>query len=318
MWMCRQIIEAEMMIYTLTLNTAIDMNIHCQGLNPNSVNRTLHTKYSPNGKAINVSIVLHKFAKPTCALGFFGGFSGKYIADELTKMQIETKPCFIDDITRINVFINDGQNEYKLVGKGPFVPNDKKIEMLTIIESLTNNSYLVISGSLPNNIEPEYYDTILNLCNKKNIQVILDISHPKLSELLTYKPLLIKPNDDEVKEIFGFETKTTSQIITTLETLHAQGAQNILLTMGAKGLYFSNGVHIWYCNAIAIKLISSACAGDASLAAFLSEWLPEQQNVEKSMKKAAATGANVAESDGLGLLDKINIYMDQLEVTQLK
>nr|WP_218056169.1 1-phosphofructokinase [Gilliamella apicola] len=307
-----------MMIYTLTLNTAIDMNIHCQGLNPNSVNRTLHTKYSPNGKAINVSIVLHKFAKPTCALGFFGGFSGKYITDELTKIQIETKPCFIDDITRINVFINDGQNEYKLVSKGPFVPNDKKIELLTIIESLVNNSYLVISGSLPNNVEPEYYETILDLCNQKNIQFILDISHKKLSQLLTYKPLLIKPNDDEVKEIFGLETRTSSQIITTLETLHAQGAQNILLTMGAKGLYFSNGVHIWYCNAVAIKLISSACAGDASLAAFLSEWLPEQQHIEKSMKKASATGANVAESDGLGLLDKVNIYMDQLEVTQIK
>lgn len=307
-----------MMIYTLTLNTAIDMNIHCQGLTPNAVNRTSHTEYSPNGKGVNVSIVLHKFDSPTCALGFFGGFSGKYIIDELTKIQVKTKPCFIDDITRINVFISDNENEYKLVSKGPFIPNDKKTEMLTIIESLVNNSYLVISGSLPNNIESEYYEAILNLCNKKNIQVILDISHPKLSDLLSYKPLLIKPNDDEVKEIFGFETKTKSQVIAALENIHAQGARNILLTMGAKGLYFSNGTNIWFCNAVKIKLISSACAGDASLAAFLSEWLPEQQHIEKAIKKASATGANVAESDGLGLLNKINIYMDQLEVTLIK
>ncbi|OCG59513.1 1-phosphofructokinase family hexose kinase [Gilliamella sp. Nev3-1] len=306
------------MIYTLTLNTAIDMNIRCQGLNPNYVNRTSHTQYSPNGKAVNVSIVLHKFLKPTCALGFFGGFSGKYVVDELTKMQIETKPCFIDDITRINVFINDGQNEYKLVGKGPFVPDNKKQELLGLIKSLSSNCYLVISGSLPNNIEPEYYLSILTLCKVKNIQVILDISHPILSDLLAYKPLLIKPNDDEIKEIFGFETQTTSQIITALENIHAQGAQNILLTMGARGLYFSNGTHIWFCNAVKIKLISSACAGDASLAAFLSEWLPDRENIERSMKKASATGANVAESDGLGLLDKICIYMNQIEITQIK
>ena len=122
------------MIYTLTLNTAIDMNIRCQGLKPNSVNRTLHTEYSPNGKAVNVSIVLHKFDKPTCALGFFGGFSGKYITDELTKMQIQTIPCLIDDISRINVFIIDEQNEYKLISKEPFIPDNKKTKILAILK----------------------------------------------------------------------------------------------------------------------------------------------------------------------------------------
>lgn len=306
------------MIYTLTLNTAIDINIRCQGLNPNTVNRTSHTQYSPNGKAINVSIVLNKFGKSTTALGFFGGFSGKYIVDELDKKRIKTIPCWIDEITRINVFINDGKDEYKLVGKGPFVVDEKKTEMLTLIASLCCHSYLVISGSLPNNIEPSYYDLILSLCHKKNIHVILDISHPKLSDLLRYKPLLIKPNNDEVKEIFGLETTNCDQIVFAIKKIHTLGAQNILLTMGDKGLYFSNGSQLWFCNSVAIDLVSSACAGDASLAAFLSVWLPEQNNIELAMKKASATGANVAESDGLGLLNKIDSYMQQLTITAIK
>lgn len=305
------------MIYTLTLNTAIDMNIRCQTLCPNAVNRTQHTEYSPNGKAVNVSIVLNKFNKPTTALGFFGGFSGKYIVEELNKRHINTLPCWIDDITRINVFINDTINEYKLVGNGPFVPEDKKTAMLSLIESLQNNCYLVISGSLPNNIEPNYYDCILSLCQKKNIQVILDISHPILSDLLTYNPLLIKPNDDEIKEIFGLSTHSTTQVINAMKKIHDLGAKNILLTMGEKGLYFSNSQHIWFCPAIPIQLVSSACAGDASLAAFLSLWLPKLNNIEQAMKKAAATGANVAESDGLGLLNKIDNYIQQLTITQI-
>lgn len=306
------------MIYTLTLNTAIDMNIRCQGLNPNSVNRTQHTEYSPNGKAVNVSIVLNKLAKPTTALGFFGDFSGKYIVDQLNKKNINTLPCWIDDITRINVFINDGNHEYKLVGKGPFVVDEKKAEMLTIIDSLDNHSYLVISGSLPNNIEPEYYDLILSLCDKKHIQVILDISHPKLNELLNYQPLLIKPNNDEVLDIFDLPTETLEQVIFAINKIHSLGAQNILLTMGDNGMYFSNREHIWFCNTVPITLVSSACAGDASLAAFLSQWLPDQNNIEIAMKQASATGANVAESDGLGLLDKIDVYMQKLSITQIK
>ena len=244
---------------------------------------------------------MHKFNKTSCALGFFGGFSGKYILDELAKMQIQTIPCLIDDITQINVFISNGKDEYKLVEKGPFVPDHKKTEMLTIIKSLNNDSYLVISGSLPQNIE-----------------IILDISHPILQDLLTYKPLLIKPNNDELTEIFGLTTETTEQVITALEYVHSKGAQNILLTMGSKGLYFSNNKNIWFCNSVSIKQLSSACAGDASLAAFLSEWLPAQSNYKLAMKKASATGANVAESDGLGLLDKISLYINQLEVMQIK
>ncbi|QIQ21849.1 1-phosphofructokinase [Zophobihabitans entericus] len=309
------------MIYTLTLNTAIDMNIRCSGLAPNTVNRTSHTEYSPNGKAINVSIVLKRFSIASTAMGFFGGFSGKYIFDEMIKRDITTKPCWVDDMTRINVFINDGKDEYKLVGKGPFIPEDKKTEMLQQLESLTDCTHLVISGSLPNNVEPEFYTHILTLCERKKIEVILDISHPKLQELLAYKPLLIKPNDDEVKEIFGLETKTEEQILFALQQIHAQGARNILLTLGDKGLYFSNGQHVWFCNSVKIKLVSSACAGDAALAAFLSEWLSastNQESIELAIKKASATGANVAESDGLGLLDKVTTYMHQLTVTQIK
>ncbi len=183
---------------------------------------------------------MHKFNKTSCALGFFGGFSGKYILDELAKMQIQTIPCLIDDITQINVFISNGKDEYKLVEKGPFVPDHKKTEMLTIIKSFNNDSYLVISGSLPQNIEPEYFQFILKIFQSKNIEIILDISHPILQDLLTYKPLLIKPNNDELTEIFGLTIETTKQIIIALEYINSKGAQNILLTMGSKGLYFSN------------------------------------------------------------------------------
>lgn len=310
------------MIYTLTLNTAIDMNIRCDEIKPNFVNRTTHTEYSPNGKAVNVSIVLNKFGGDTTAIGIFGGFSGKYIVDELNKMQINTLPVYVEETTRINVFINDGNQEYKLVGQGPFVSDEKQNEILTLLNSLTNNSYLVISGSLPNNIQPDFYDKILALCEHKNINVILDISHPHLKELLKFKPLLIKPNDDELKEIFNLSTENEQQVIHAINQIHKMGAQNIMLTMGSKGLYFSNQQNIWFCDAVKINLISSACAGDSSLAAFLSEWITPDLNqssstIEFAMKKASAVGANVAESNGIGLLDKFETYIPLLTVKQL-
>ena len=46
------------MIYTLTMNPAVDMNISSQGIRPKVVNRTRDSFYSHNGKGINLTRVL--------------------------------------------------------------------------------------------------------------------------------------------------------------------------------------------------------------------------------------------------------------------
>ncbi|HID4336879.1 TPA: PfkB family carbohydrate kinase, partial [Klebsiella pneumoniae] len=106
------------MIHTLTLNTAIDMNIFCDPLQPAAVNRTRQTEYCPNGKGVNVSLVLHHYQQPTHVMGIFGGFTGRYIVEELRKQHINVTPAWVAEPTRINIFINDGSDEYKLVNPG--------------------------------------------------------------------------------------------------------------------------------------------------------------------------------------------------------
>ena len=114
----------------------------------------------------------------------------------------------MEDLTRINVFLNDGEQEYKFVNGGSFVSRDKQDEMLDIIKSRKDMDYLSISGSLPPGISPEYYEEILSICNDKSVKVILDVSSPKLKELLRFRPYLIKPNDEEIAEIFGIVMKS--------------------------------------------------------------------------------------------------------------
>lgn len=300
------------MIYTLTLNTAIDMNIITKGLLPNKVNRTESVKYSPNGKGVNVSIVLKHNNVPSKIMGIFGGFSGHYIADELIRMNHNILPVWVEEPTRINVFAHDGHNEFKLVSPGSYVSREKQDEIINIIKYASDMEYLVISGSLPPGMELSFYDEILSVLKDKGVKVILDISSFKLKDLLPYNPLLIKPNDDELLEIFGLDVKKQN-IINIMKELHDNGAQNVLLTMGDKGLYFSNNINIYYCDSPQIELVSSACAGDSCLGAFLSEWL-SGSDLQYALKKASATGANVAESEGIGLLDKVEDYIKDINV----
>ena len=48
------------MIYTLTTNPAIDMNISTKGMERAKVNRTFDTVYTPNGKGVNVTLTLKR------------------------------------------------------------------------------------------------------------------------------------------------------------------------------------------------------------------------------------------------------------------
>lgn len=64
------------MIYTLTTNPAIDMNIITDGIRSKYVNRTSTTVYTPNGKGLNVSFVLQHFNVPSTVLGFLAVFPG--------------------------------------------------------------------------------------------------------------------------------------------------------------------------------------------------------------------------------------------------
>ncbi len=305
------------MIYTLTTNPAIDMNICTKGLAPCQVNRTFDEVYTPNGKGLNVSFALQHFGVDSCILGFFGGFSGRYIVDASREKGALVKPVWIEGTTRINIFLNDGTTEYKLVNQGAFVSREKQEELLALLDKAEDMDLLSISGSLPPGISEDFYDEVLSLCRRKGTRVILDISSPRLAELLAYRPLLIKPNDEELKKIFGFSFSKEEETLQAMENLYKRGAQNILLTMGDKGAYFYDGKEARYASARPVKLLSSACAGDAALAGFLSRWLPRPSEVDSALARMAATGANVAESNALGDFGHVDAYEKEIVVRRI-
>lgn len=302
------------MIYTLTTNPAIDMVVHCDKLQPNRVSRTRDAVYIPTGKGVNVSYVLNHYGLPSTALGFFGGFTGEWLKREVSKF-CTVKAIDIEGITRVNVFINAGDDEYVMPNAGAPVPRDKQLEMLDIINGAEDLSLLIVSGSLAPLMETSYYDEVARLCQRKGVDFILDVSDPHLADLVAYEPLLIKPNDEEINEIFGVDVDSPQAIVRALHKVHERGARNILCTLGGNGAYFLDDAHVYYANAAKVKMYSTTCAGDASLAAFLSVWYDDRDAVVPALTKAMATGGNVAMGAGIGDLALVDELEKQIHVT---
>ncbi|AEB07215.1 1-phosphofructokinase [Coriobacterium glomerans PW2] len=307
------------MFYTLTANPAVDMTVSCNGLIPNENIRSGSASYTPNGKGLDVSFALKKFGTESVALGFFAGFTGKFIVEETMNMGCLCRPVWTDGITRINVYINDGESEYGVLNPGAPLTPEYQQELYKVIDTAGNLDCLVVSGSLPPRSTEDFLDQVMEHAQVRGADVVLDLSSKKLEELAEKRPLLIKPNHHELHEIFDLPVRDDEDVRRAMAHLHGIGIQNVLLTMGSKGsAYFSNGEDIWFAQRdFNIKLVSSVCAGDCTLAAFLTKWYEERDNVECAMKLALATGANVAESVGLGDFARVDEYSKRIKVRKL-
>ena len=250
------------MIYTLTANPAIDYNIACDGLAANTVTRTRNAVYTPNGKGLNVSFTLDHYGVDTTILGFFAGFSGEFIVKGAEALGVPVKPVWTDGITRVNVFLNAGPDtEYNMVNAGAAINEANEREMFELIDSLDDMTCLVISGSLPPNTSEGFLAEVLRRVKAKGAEFVLDISSHQLADLIAMEPLLIKPNDDELLDIFGIKVSggDDESVKGAMAELHDKGAKNVLLTLGGAGAYFSNGEHIWFANrTFDVKLLSPA------------------------------------------------------------
>lgn len=314
--------KGKSMIYTLTPNPAIDYNISCDGLQPNTVTRTRDAVYTPNGKGLNVSFTLDHYGVDTTILGFFAGFSGRYIVEGARELGVDVKPVWTEGITRVNVFLNAGPDtEYNMVNAGAAITAADEDAMFDLIDRLDDLDCLVISGSLPPNASEGFLRTAIERVRAKGSRFVLDISSPQLAELLELEPLLIKPNDDELRDIFGIEVVAgdDESVSAAMGELHARGAQNVLLTLGGAGAYFSNGEHLWFANrTFDVEVRSTVCAGDSSLAAFLSVWFSDRDRVEDALRRSMATGANVVECAGLGDFAHVGEYEKGIDIRPVK
>jgi 1-phosphofructokinase len=305
------------MIYTCTLNPAIDLFMDVDSLEPFVVNRTNTEDYQPNGKTINISIMLKRIGINNTALGFIGGFTGKYIDSELQQLGIITDFTEISGMTRVNAFVRAGDKEYKIVNKGPVIPENKKTEIIHKIASIPKGSYLFVSGSIPKGLSDEIYEEISRISREKQLRLILDISSKKLLDCLPYKPYLIKPNKEELASFFGKDDLDDEEILYLSKKLLDKGAERVLVSLGEEGSLYVSGQAIIRVTSPQGKVVNTTCAGDALLGTFVGK-LELGASLEDALIYASAAGAATAFSMGLANLEDVKALIEEIQVNHIE
>lgn len=292
------------MIYTVTLNPAIDYVVGLDAFVSGAVNRCHRENIEFGGKGINVSRVLHQLGVETTALGFIAGFTGQALEQGLQEMGLTTR--FIpasEGMTRINVKIHAGQ-ETEINGIGPRITPCELQQLMTQLGTIEAGDTVVFSGSIPKCLASDTYGKLMD-CLPPQVRTVVDATGEALRCALSRKPYLVKPNLPELEDFFGIPMDTKEKVEFAARKMQEMGAKNVLVSMAAQGamLLDEYGCTHW-AKAPKGEVVNSVGAGDSMVAGFLAA-VAKGDSYDLALRMGIAAGSATAFQTGLADNERI-------------
>ncbi len=281
------------MIYTVTLNPALDKTVQIPSLTLDTVNRITEMRTDPGGKGINVSKVIHKLGGRSTVLALLGGSTGRNIADALEEMGLTCRMTFIPGETRTNLKIvdpvlhtNTDINEPGITVTAAIL--DSMLEEL--ISMLNSGDIVAISGSLPKGAPQDTYYHWVARCKEAGAKVFLDADGALLAAGLKAAPYLVKPNNDELSRLTGNKPETEADLIAAGRSLLDQGVSRVVISMGGEGALYITPDEVIRAEGLKVPVGSTVGAGDSVVAALA---VAEERGLSlaETVRLSTATGA---------------------------
>lgn len=303
------------MIYTITFNPSIDYIVHVEDFRLGDVNRVKRDYKYPGGKGINVSRVLNNMEVKSKALGFIGGFTGEYIKDFLHNEGIDTEFIRVEGDTRINVKLKSNE-ETEINGGGPQIREEDINKLLTKIEKLTENDFIVLAGNVQKTLPRDIYAQIQKRCLDNKVKIIVDTTGEALTMTLKNRPFLIKPNVHELEEIFNTRISSKEEVIYYAEKLLKMGAENVVVSMAGEGALLICDGGVYHAKAPQGIVKNSVGAGDSLIGGFLAKYT-QTFNIVEAFKMGVASGSATAFSHDLCQKDDVKELLDKVTISKI-
>lgn len=278
------------MIYTFTASPCLDYYVLSTApLDIGKTNRADSAHIKAGGKGANVSLALKKLGcGNVITLLAKGGKNGERIVREFVDNGLECKAFEASGESRINLKINAGQIETEMNAVGADISKKVQDEIISYFSKATPDDVIVLAGSIPPTVGEDFYARIIEATNSENIAV--DCTGKALRCALKSKVWLVKPNIDEICELFG-KPVTLNQLPECAKALVDMGARHALVSAGANGAVLACGGKVWAAQAPKGRAVSSTGAGDTMLAAFIHWYKNEKCDINTAFKMAVAAGS---------------------------
>ena len=304
------------MIIKVTLNPALDYQIPLERFEPGAIQWFSQSAFIPGGKGVNVSMLLSSLGVENRALGIAAGFTGREIVRLVEEAGCKTDFVLLEEgLSRVNVKLRTADGvETAFNGKGPQISSQAVDAFLNKLSGLSGEDVLVLSGSLPAGLPETAFPRLLETVRKAGARLVVDMSGDPLLAALPYRPYLIKPNDEELREIFSLEGPlSVLEVKEYAGRLQHMGARNVIVSLGAKGaLLLEESGRCLFCHGVRGDAVSTVGAGDSLVAGTLFG-LGLHGTLEGGLKWGVAAGSATAFQEGIATGDQVKAQFPAVE-----
>ncbi|QYR21842.1 1-phosphofructokinase [Paenibacillus sp. sptzw28] len=308
-------------VITVTMNPALDKTVTVEQLVHGGLNRIKELRTDAGGKGINVAKVLKHFSLDVAAAGLYAGYQGQILLAKLKSLGIQSLLLEAEGETRTNLKVIDEQTKQTTELNEPGFSADRDIlEQFTaqFEAEAANASFVVLGGSLPPGVPPDFYKSLIEIANARGTKTILDADGEAFSHGIEAAPFAVKPNIHELESLFGQTFTSEEEIVSAARTLIDKGIQYVAVSMGAKGSIILGKNEAVRAIPFPITPLSTVGAGDSMVAAMVYCFL-HGKTLEDTARWTSAAGTVTASKPGTQVctLEEVQAKLSAVQISHI-
>ncbi|KYH29279.1 MULTISPECIES: 1-phosphofructokinase [Clostridium] len=291
------------MITTVTLNASIDKAYYMDGIIENGkVMRVASCRNSAGGKGLNVARIVKLCGSEVQATGFVGGFNGKYLEALLDIDGIPHNFKHVKGETRSCINILDkkyGSTEY--LEPGCEITSEEESQFIELFPNIIKNSSIItISGSIPKGVSKDIYAQMVLIAKKMGKHVLLDTSGELLKRGIKSCPTMVKPNKDELEQLFHIKIKGIEDVIRYAKKIFDFGIPYVIISLGSDGALMVCKEGVFLGSPPVVEVVNTVGCGDSMVGAFavaLERNIPSNEILRYAIAVATANAMSTNTGD---------------------
>ncbi len=248
-------------------------------------------RMGPGGKGFNQAVAAHKAGADVTVVTKLGKDSFADVAlGTMTDLDMDKSGILYSEeyptgCALISVDETSGQNEIVIV---PGALNTfSKEETDGISDLLASSDYVLLQLE----VNQDANERVADLAVKAGCKVILNCApYAPVTDSFLAKCSIVTPNETEAEALTGVHVETEEDAARAAQFFHWRGVSTVLITLGSKGVYYSDGISSETVPAFRVEAVDTTGAGDAFNGGLLAA-LAEQKSLREAIRFGQGTAA---------------------------
>lgn len=257
--------------------------------------------FHPGGQGIDTARAIMEMGEESVLVSFNGGESGLFLRTALDTFRIKHHLVPIAAPTVAVLKLTEDYRERRAFQlPPPRVSRHESDDLYSAASLMTFDcSVVVLSGIAVEGMPSDFFPCLIRHAGNHGVKSVVDLEPDLMLAALDANPTVIKPNVDQLRRIFDFNTVSIKELLDVATELRGRGASNVVVSLGAGGALAVSEGSAWQFTPPKVEPVVERGAGDCMVAA-LATGLARGMSFAEAVKLGIGAGCAKVLRHGMG------------------